>query len=456
MANTLSFKKIWWLSLSVKLILSAFLPMNPDEAYYWVWSRHLQLSYFDHPPFVAWLFYLGHIFEPLAAIGIPNAVRWPTVIAGHLTLAVWFLILQKIFSDQKLKTWMWLMLFSPLMGFGSLIVTPDIAVVLFWSLSILFFQRADEKGDALSYILLGISLGLGFCSKYHIVLFIPAAVLYLLLEKKWQTIRWRYLPLTIGFGFVSCLPVLIWNYQHEWISFLFQLKHGFERESYDPNWTLSYLGGQILILFPFVLWAAVWATKHCQKQYRFLIYFGWLPLIFFFISSLKAVVEANWPIVAYPAVFALALLHPKIERWTKWAAIFFGTLVVVLMAAIFIPRLRALNEKINEPFMYMSVAEQVRGYKPMYAQTHQLTSMISYTLKEDVYKIRGINRFDFFDMIPESIPQTPEFYMVARVGAVIPAWVAEAGYHMLRIKPVAPIYELLKFSKDADAVRSSR
>src|SRR5262249_27935614 len=27
----------------------------PDEAYYWVWSRHLALSYFDHPPMVAYL-----------------------------------------------------------------------------------------------------------------------------------------------------------------------------------------------------------------------------------------------------------------------------------------------------------------------------------------------------------------------------------------------------------------
>jgi len=456
MANRLSFKKIWWISLFVKMVLATYLPMNPDEAYYWVWSRHLQLSYFDHPPFVAWLFYLGHIFEPLAAVGIPNAVRWPTVIAGHLVLAVWFLVFRHIFSSEKIKTWMWLMLFSPLMGFGSIIVTPDIAVVLFWSLAILFFQRAEEKGDALSYILLGISLGLGFCSKYQIVLFIPSALLYLFMEKKWQVIRWRWLPLTIVFGFLSCLPVLIWNYQHEWISFLFQLKHGLERETYDPSWMFSYLGGQILILFPLVLWAALWGTKHCQKQYHFLIYFAWLPLIFFFISSFRAVVEANWPIIAYPAVFALALSHPQIERWTKWAAIFFGTLAVILLSAIFIPQLRNLNEKIDEPFMYKAVAEQVRGYQPLYTQTHQLTSMISYTLKEDVYKLRGINRFDFFDMIPESIPSTPEFYMVARTGAVMPAWVAEAGYHMLRIKPVAPIYELLKFSKDAKAIESSR
>jgi hypothetical protein len=234
--------------------------------------------------------------------------------------------------------------------------------------------------------------------------------------------------------------------------------------------------GQILLIFPLVFWAAIFGTKkilghriaaseanskvngkkHGENPHHFLIYFAWLPLLFFFISSLRAVVEANWPIIAYPAVFALALFHHRIEKWTQWTSVFWGALAAVVLSGILIPQLRQLNEKFNEPFVYMSVAEQVKGYQPLYAQTHQLTSMISYTLKEDVYKIRGINRFDFFDMIPESVPTSPEFYMVARRGAVMPEWVAEAGYHKMVIKPVAPIYELLKFSKDSGAVNSSR
>ena len=26
----------------------------PDEAYYWLWSKNISLSYFDHPPLVSW------------------------------------------------------------------------------------------------------------------------------------------------------------------------------------------------------------------------------------------------------------------------------------------------------------------------------------------------------------------------------------------------------------------
>jgi dolichol-phosphate mannosyltransferase len=31
----------------------------PEEAYYWNYSRHLDIGYLDHPPMVAWLIRLG-------------------------------------------------------------------------------------------------------------------------------------------------------------------------------------------------------------------------------------------------------------------------------------------------------------------------------------------------------------------------------------------------------------
>jgi hypothetical protein len=37
-----------------KIYLSAILQLNLDEAYYGLWSRHLDLGYSDHPPFVAY------------------------------------------------------------------------------------------------------------------------------------------------------------------------------------------------------------------------------------------------------------------------------------------------------------------------------------------------------------------------------------------------------------------
>ena len=43
----------------VRWLFSIFRQLVPDEAYYWVWSRHLAMSYVDHPPMIAWLIRLG-------------------------------------------------------------------------------------------------------------------------------------------------------------------------------------------------------------------------------------------------------------------------------------------------------------------------------------------------------------------------------------------------------------
>ena len=50
----------------IRLVFAALLPVFPDEAYYWEWSRRLAPGYFDHPPMVALLIRFGtSIFRPL-------------------------------------------------------------------------------------------------------------------------------------------------------------------------------------------------------------------------------------------------------------------------------------------------------------------------------------------------------------------------------------------------------
>jgi hypothetical protein len=52
--NSSRLQKIFWISLILKLALAAVIPLTNDEAYYWVWAQHMQWSFYDHPPFVAW------------------------------------------------------------------------------------------------------------------------------------------------------------------------------------------------------------------------------------------------------------------------------------------------------------------------------------------------------------------------------------------------------------------
>ena len=40
-------------------VMAGLLPLSADEAYYWLWSKHLALGYYDHPPMIAWLIRAG-------------------------------------------------------------------------------------------------------------------------------------------------------------------------------------------------------------------------------------------------------------------------------------------------------------------------------------------------------------------------------------------------------------
>ena len=40
--------------LTIKVLFVMYANPLPDEAYYWLWSKNIALSYFDHPPLIAW------------------------------------------------------------------------------------------------------------------------------------------------------------------------------------------------------------------------------------------------------------------------------------------------------------------------------------------------------------------------------------------------------------------
>ncbi|WP_413576330.1 ArnT family glycosyltransferase [Bdellovibrio sp. HCB290] len=433
-------KRLWLISLFVKLILAALLPLSADEAYYWVWSNRLQLSYFDHPPMVAWLFYLGHFLEPFL-----NAVRWPAVLLGHFTIWIGIEFLRKHVDLEKIRVWIYLVMFSPLLGFGSLIVTPDLPVIFFWVLSIYFFDLVLQRKDLKSYAAFGCALGLGFCAKYHIVLFVPCLFLYLLFEKKWREVRWKYVPVTLVTGLLFCLPVILWNYQNDFSSFRFQLDHGFERPDYNVEWTITYVLAQILIIFPWVFWGALRAKVPASM--RHLLYFAWVPLLFFFGTSFKALVEANWPIIAYPAVFMLAVLHPKMQKWYRYYVGFFGALIAIVISLLFIPQLRKLDPKISEPFDYELLAKETVNYQPLYGDSYQMASSLWYFSKNPVFKLQGISRYDYFDTFTEAKPQENKFYLVKREGNGLPGWISEQQWTYQEVRKVAPDFVVLEFTR---------
>lgn len=436
-----SFYRIFWGSLFIKLILALIIPLTSDEAYYWVWSQSPRLSYFDHPPMVSWLFWLGHPFEVLG-----NAVRWPAILLGHCSLIVWFYIWRELDTDyeQKARSWAWAALLSPLLGFGSLIVTPDLPVIFFWGTSLLMVLRALRTKATLDYALFGLSLGLGFLAKYHIVIFAIILLIYLTMEKKWSQTSFKNILVTVLLGLIGCAPVIIWNYQNEFESFLFQINHGLGREGYNPYWTWSYLLAQFMVIFPTTVFLALKAKPNQLE--RILIYFGWGPILFFTLSSFKGLVEVNWPIVGYPALIALAVVGAVNTNRFKLlhaSGAFWSALFTILISQLFYPWLPNAPEKMAELTQFQTVVDARERYQPLYGSTYQMSSWVWYQTKKPFYKLREMSRRDFFDELPEGLPTEVPFYMAMKATTWIPDWVT-TKYKITEVEKLENDFVIMK------------
>lgn len=226
-------------------IYNAFLPLHGDEAYYWMWSHHLQTGYYDHPPMIAYLIYLTNFISE-AEWG----VRLVNVFSFSIAAVYIFKLSAEMF-DEKIALNA-IIIFSSviLVHAGYIMTTTDSPIILFWTLSMYYSYKAIFYGKIKDYILTGIMLGLMMLSKYTAILFVFTLLIFLIFKRRDIFLNPRfYLAIIIAFLVVS--PMLFWNYQNDWISFGFQMDHGSTNDfTLNIPDMLGFLAGQFGIFSP--------------------------------------------------------------------------------------------------------------------------------------------------------------------------------------------------------------
>ncbi|MBA7642305.1 hypothetical protein ES703_49995 [subsurface metagenome] len=271
------------------------------------------------------------------------------------------------------------------------------------------------------------------------ILFLPCALLFLSLSNKnrrWLRCKEPYLALVIAFLIFT--PVIVWNYQHHWVSFTKQLSHGFSKRGSLFRNLGGYLGAQAGIISPFLFFGLLWAmikgfrlgVKEKRDNLLLLSCFSLPIFLFFLLTSLRSKVEANWPAVGYfAALIAFVGLVFEIEKRGK--KVFLISLIFissfVLAALTHYPAILHLSPKIdptNRLYGWDRVGERVSGIKDrmgeeafIFAPRHQLASALAfYTDKKyQTYDLDGENRYDYwgradFLMGRNAIFVTPENY----------------------------------------------
>lgn len=149
---------------------------------------------------------------------------------------------------------------------GYIITTPDSPLILFWSLSLYYSYRAIFYEKLKDYILTGVVLGLMMLSKYTAILLVVSIFMFILFKRRNIFFNYKfYLSIIIAAIIIS--PMLMWNYQHNWISFDFQLHHG-STDTFKINFgtIFEFMAGQFGLFSPVFAWI-LFSYMYKEKLY---------------------------------------------------------------------------------------------------------------------------------------------------------------------------------------------
>jgi len=229
-------------AFALRVVYLGSVELLPEEAYYWNYSRHLDIGYLDHPPMVAWLIKVG-----TAAFGQSQfGVRAGALCCGVITSVFTYRLARNLFDEATALAAVVLAQTLPFFFLSGLLITPDAPLTAAWAASLYYLERALVAGRSPAWWRLGFSLGIGAISKYSIGLLVPVTLGFMLWDRKarpwWR--RWEpYVAALLAFAIFS--PVILWNAQHEWASFAFQTSR---RLAEAPRFALHKLVASALIL----------------------------------------------------------------------------------------------------------------------------------------------------------------------------------------------------------------
>ena len=310
------------------ILLHAGIDLYVDEAYYWGWSKELDFGYYSKPPMIAWVIALfGKICgDSQLCIKLPSLVLYP------ITSIFVYLIAKELF-DKRVAFYSGIVFITlPAVSMSSLIISTDVVLLLFWSMSLYFFIKAINSDKNIYWALAAISAGAGLLSKYTMILFLISIFCYLILDERYRRhLKNPKLYLSIITAASIYFPNLLWNAMHHYITFVHTKNlSGIEKSSFlHFNKMVEFLASQFLVFGPIFFGVFLYLLKDITKpKYRLLFCFSLPFLAIITLQALLSKALANWAAPTYIAATILVTAY-LIQRKKL---LFAGIIINILMA----------------------------------------------------------------------------------------------------------------------------
>jgi len=299
----------------LRMLVAGVLEFGNDEVYYFLYALDLDLAYFDHPPGVAWLIRLSTLnllltdefFVRLGAIACSAAgtllvYRLGTVLKNEQT--GWYAAI--LYTGN---------IYTSLIA-GTFII-PDSPQVVAWLASLLVLHTiwttpTYEEVPRRTWLLFGFLAGLTILCKVHGIFLWAGLGLHVLLHER-RHLSNLNLYLSVAVTVVVISPMLIWNFQHDFITYGFHSDRVAVSEVWiHPDYFLQTLAGQLVYSNPVnavLILIAAWQLRRMNylspASQRF-IWMNGLPLVT--VVTVMALFNPMLPHWSGPAMMVLSFL----------------------------------------------------------------------------------------------------------------------------------------------------
>ncbi|MBN7814853.1 ArnT family glycosyltransferase [Algoriphagus pacificus] len=434
MKPKISYSAAFWIaSLAIALAKIIFLlrpeiDLFTEEAQYWLWSKNLAWHYYSKPPLVAYLNFLS-----TSVFGINEfAVRLIPIIFGMGTSWITFRF-GSYLHGEKIGFWSAMILQAmPFWWMISTFHTTDTALTFFWTATFYLLFKALKENKKRFWVFAGITAAIGLMAKAAMLLVLPFLILYLIQEGKFGR-RLKNLilfTLLLSLGFI---PILVWNFQNDFITFKHLANLAGAGEGQSSAFSIGkslesfggYLEGQLamvsVFLLPLIFGAIKQVFKFRSQEKFYLILPALLTFFGFGFLSLFKEALVNWPVFTYAglAILSSAWVAEQTDFWRKMrnygVAISLGLPLLILLPDItFFKSIPPIKKGEKQLFKRMSgydpLAERVEFLQDslqldevfIFSETYHMASELSFYLEAhpQTYMLNMGARKNQFDLWP--------------------------------------------------------
>jgi len=355
-----------------RLWFSCRYDLVPDEAYYWVWSKHFALSYRDKGPLVAWTISVGTALFGDTVLG----VRFFAVLLSAGTSYQLYRLAQRLYDEPTALWCLGVATLIPLFCIGSILMTIDPLSVFFWAWGANLCWSGIETGRVRYWFLVGAAVGMGFLAKFTNGMQLVGIALFLIWSRPHRRFLLSRQSLAMLLGsFLCSLPVVIWNIQTGWLHVqALGDRSGLDRAlAFKPKEFFKYLGGELGALTPLFLVGmvvaaiALWRNQSRETRVKFLLT-QYVPIQgICLLLSFNSRVQPNWiaPTLIPGIIMLVAYWRPLFQRdakWRKpvWISLGLGLLVTLLLHLASLLPIPAKYDVLHKAEGWVDFAQQVQ------------------------------------------------------------------------------------------------